>query len=384
VLRSGKSASKPRRSPLRRGRQRPQHPDDEQRKHAPTPAAGDRRGQQKDVRPLSAAELADRVRRIIGTAQPRTGGGADSWRAGHSPPRTPPTAEHRRTADPPSTVERDANAAVALVENGVEPCKTRTCPSGRPSVSAAPQPATMAVTEAPIGAPSLGLDCPVEETDKRGRKTRTTDARDKRRGIPQGSPLSPLLANIYMRRFVLGWKKLGLEHSLGSLFEPSTEVIRKGKAGKPTEFGKIVKLQEAENQIVVAYEVYGSAAQRLGPAACRDRNASSNAGLHAAPGGGGCRLLLGQERGGRQSQGVKRVCIPNRSTKSPERKREQRSVGSATARNGGPAARVASAWPLTVVSSAAEVRPFRSFVAAQVDRLRLTVAFGCGGREPIQ
>src|SRR6266478_4287667 len=28
------------------------------------------------------------------------------------------------------------------------------------------------------------------------------------------------------------------------------------KAGKPTEFGKIVKLQEAENQIVVAYEVY--------------------------------------------------------------------------------------------------------------------------------
>ena len=37
-----------------------------------------------------------------------------------------------------------------------------------------------------------------------------------------------------------------------------------------------------------------------------------------------------------------------------------------------------------VVSSAAEVRPFRSFVAAQVGRLRLTVAFGCGGREPIQ
>ena len=37
-----------------------------------------------------------------------------------------------------------------------------------------------------------------------------------RRGIPQGSPLSPLLANLYMRRFVLGWKKLGLEQSLGT------------------------------------------------------------------------------------------------------------------------------------------------------------------------
>ena len=62
----------------------------------------------------------------------------------------------------------------------------------------------------------MWLDCPVEETDDRGRKTRTTEARDKRRGIPQGSPLSPLLANLYMRRFVLGWKKLGLEQRLGA------------------------------------------------------------------------------------------------------------------------------------------------------------------------
>ena len=62
----------------------------------------------------------------------------------------------------------------------------------------------------------MWLDCPVEETDQRGRKKRTTEARDNRRGIPQGSPLSPLLANLYMRRFVLGWKKLRLEQSLGT------------------------------------------------------------------------------------------------------------------------------------------------------------------------
>src|SRR5204863_4403263 len=62
----------------------------------------------------------------------------------------------------------------------------------------------------------MWLDCPVEETDQRGRTRRTTEARDSRRGIPQGSPLSPLLANLYMRRFVLGWKKLGLEQSLGT------------------------------------------------------------------------------------------------------------------------------------------------------------------------
>jgi group II intron reverse transcriptase/maturase len=62
----------------------------------------------------------------------------------------------------------------------------------------------------------MWLECPVEETDDRGRTRRTTRARDERRGIPQGSPLSPLLANLYMRRLVLGWKKFGLEQSLGS------------------------------------------------------------------------------------------------------------------------------------------------------------------------
>lgn len=62
----------------------------------------------------------------------------------------------------------------------------------------------------------LWLESAVEETDDKGRKKRTTEAKDSGCGIPQGSPISPLLANLYMRRFVLGWKKLGLEQSLGS------------------------------------------------------------------------------------------------------------------------------------------------------------------------
>src|SRR5262245_51723120 len=80
----------------------------------------------------------------------------------------------------------------------------------------------------------MWLVCPVEETDDRGRKTRTTEAKDKRRGIPQGSPISPLLANLYMRRFVLGWKKLGLEEGLGSRIVTYADdlviLCRKGKA----------------------------------------------------------------------------------------------------------------------------------------------------------
>jgi RNA-directed DNA polymerase len=80
----------------------------------------------------------------------------------------------------------------------------------------------------------MWLECSVEETDDRGRKTRTTEAKDGGRGIPQGSPISPLLANLYMRRFVLGWKKLGHEKSLGSRIVTYADdlviLCRKGKA----------------------------------------------------------------------------------------------------------------------------------------------------------
>jgi RNA-directed DNA polymerase len=58
---------------------------------------------------------------------------------------------------------------------------------------------------------AMWLESPVEEIDERGRHHRTTRAQDERRGTPQGSPISPLLSNLYIRRFVLGWKTLGHE-----------------------------------------------------------------------------------------------------------------------------------------------------------------------------
>jgi IS5 family transposase len=114
------------------------------------------------------------------------------------------------------------------------------------------------------------------------------------------------------------------EGKILSLFEPSTEVIRKGKAGKPNEFGKMVKVQEAENQIVIDYEVYDqrpSDSDLLIPSlqaheeklGCTPRLAAADAGFYSAK----------NEKEAKE-KGVKRVCVPSRSTKSAERKREQK------------------------------------------------------------
>jgi retron-type reverse transcriptase len=60
----------------------------------------------------------------------------------------------------------------------------------------------------------MWLEAPAEETDERGNTRRSTRNRDDGRGTPQRSPLSPLPSNLYMRRFVLGWKKLGHQQRL--------------------------------------------------------------------------------------------------------------------------------------------------------------------------
>jgi group II intron reverse transcriptase/maturase len=84
------------------------------------------------------------------------------------------------------------------------------------------------------------LECPVEEVDKRGRKTRTTQAKDSRRGIPQGSPISPLLANLYLRRFVLAWQQLGLDRRLGTrlvIYADDLVILcRRGKAAEASDW----------------------------------------------------------------------------------------------------------------------------------------------------
>ena len=114
------------------------------------------------------------------------------------------------------------------------------------------------------------------------------------------------------------------EGKLLSVFEPSTEVIRKGKAGKPNEFGKMVKLQEAENQIVIDFEVYDKRpndSDLLIPA-IEIHQATLRRAPHLVA--ADAAFYSGKNEATAKAKGVKRVCIPNRSTKSAERRREQK------------------------------------------------------------
>ena len=119
----------------------------------------------------------------------------------------------------------------------------------------------------------------------------------------------------------------GNTHVVGkivSLFEPHTEVIRKGKAAKPTEFGKMVKIQEAEQQIITHYEVYEerpSDAALLVPALdAHEQQLGRTPRLITADAG----FFSTQNEAVAHARGVKRIAIPNRSTKSAERKKLQK------------------------------------------------------------
>jgi IS5 family transposase len=132
------------------------------------------------------------------------------------------------------------------------------------------------------------------------------------------------------------------EGKIVSIFEPSTEVIRKGKASKPTEFGKLVKLQEAENQIVVDYEVY---AQRP-----NDSDLLIPAiEMHAAALGRVPYLLaatpastLPRTRSQRRPEASNESAFPIAQPKAPTADASRKSAGSGAGSDGAPAAKAAS------------------------------------------
>jgi RNA-directed DNA polymerase len=62
----------------------------------------------------------------------------------------------------------------------------------------------------------MWLKAPVEETDARGHR-RMSGGKRATRGTPQGGVASPLLANIYMHRFIKAFRKYGLDRRYGAV-----------------------------------------------------------------------------------------------------------------------------------------------------------------------
>lgn len=111
---------------------------------------------------------------------------------------------------------------------------------------------------------------------------------------------------------------------LVSVFEPHTEIIRKGKASKPTEFGKMVKIQEAEHQIITDYEVFEkrpSDSDLLVESVERHQECFGRTpDLVAADAG----FYSSANEKRLEEIGVKRVSVPNRNTKSEARRKKQK------------------------------------------------------------
>ncbi len=109
-----------------------------------------------------------------------------------------------------------------------------------------------------------------------------------------------------------------------SLFEPVTEAIRKGKAGKETEFGKLVRIQECEKGIVTDYEVYE---QRLADVKLLETSLNRHQEIFGkmpqlAAADHGFHSDTNERRA--QKAGVKQVCIPRPGKKSQQRIQHQR------------------------------------------------------------
>jgi transposase, IS5 family len=116
-----------------------------------------------------------------------------------------------------------------------------------------------------------------------------------------------------------------VSEKLVSVFEPHTEIIRKGKANRPTEFGNLVKIQEAEHQIITHYEVYAerpSDSALLIPAVeAHQQQLSKTPELVAADAG----FYSAANEKKLEEMGVQRVSVPNRNSRSQERRRIQKS-----------------------------------------------------------
>ncbi len=81
----------------------------------------------------------------------------------------------------------------------------------------------------------MWLEMAVESTDERGHRQRTTENKDSGRGTPQGAPISPLLSNLYMRRFVEAWKKTKAKLGHLVVYADDFVILCRRRAGEARE-----------------------------------------------------------------------------------------------------------------------------------------------------
>jgi IS5 family transposase len=114
------------------------------------------------------------------------------------------------------------------------------------------------------------------------------------------------------------------QEKIVSVFEPHTEIIRKGKANKPTEFGKLVKVQEAEHQIITHYEVYAERPSDGEVLVAAVQEQEERLGRTPELVAADAAFYTRENEEAVRALGVKRVSIPNRRTRSEERRRYQK------------------------------------------------------------
>jgi IS5 family transposase len=109
-----------------------------------------------------------------------------------------------------------------------------------------------------------------------------------------------------------------------SIFEPHTEAIRKGKIAKPTEFGKLVTIQESEHQIITAYEVHPTrpADMTLWTPALDRHVAIFGRAPDIAAGDRGFASAKNEEAA--VTRGVRRIILPRPGRKTPARRAHER------------------------------------------------------------
>ena len=135
----------------------------------------------------------------------------------------------------------------------------------------------------------------------------------------------PLVEKVVAQTRERLWK--GNAHVVGkvlSLFEAHTQVIRKGKPDKPTEFGRLVRIDEVENGIVSGYQVEeGNAADTHAwrPALEQHQALFGQAPRLAAADRG---FFSAENEGEAKARGVEKVALPGRGRLSETRAARQK------------------------------------------------------------